>query len=788
MGTLTYDPVAFSAVDPSSVDFKMRDQLEHNARIAAVAPFLREAHYFRQKALADIQRVAAYKANLWLDSGESATVWPDDASVAGGSAREAESLAKAQVAGRPAYRQRFYPVPIVISAAQQRQATYGALPLDFEMSRLTTCDQDLTIADVGQDGANRIVKPALDAIKWTFFDKLCWEFRPVIKNEWDANAGVQISAPVVTGDAKEVFTRGGKKQFYRNRPLGRDRSGEMRYWRRNSENGLLLTEKPRVTGAPVCSALSPVEYLIDPSCGPAGMARARYAGDQRVVDAGELFERFVTKENGLADLLSGYAGWTRRLTVSNVEATIWGYRKLNTEGEVENKLILTDFYMRPSPGLGLPQGLHAVFATGLSLDDANALNDGVVLVWESLRWPFDLPYYDDAVEIENAQYYFGDTYARLTGGLNKGLNEMLLYQTMAAARAGKTVSFVAGHDAANDKFDVQHPTEDDTVIASTNPQARMSNVELPNSGALIQANLYGAFLEAMRMVTSDQSPVPPDPDQKATGIRAGLMYAASVAGVVKERSAKAFLRATLAHLRNCQHYLTPKELQAFLPEHGIEELIEFRDAELRYNTVVVLRQTAFFHGNPEQRLAMLARLAQFPEKLLEQVVDLDQLRELVNSRDELGPTERDRQRRRARAETARLVLGPIRHKNSDGKLVVAPDYGVMEIDDDVVHYNEHIKPLEDPQRENLSAEFKRRLLEHAGEHKSRVIQAQQQQLMQQLQLRVLEQKMTQQAAAPSSGGAETAGQGTGGAGQPTPVAVKAGQSAAKVPRTRSRNA
>jgi hypothetical protein len=205
------------------------------------------------------------------------------------------------------------------------------------------------------------------------------------------------------------------------------------------------------------------------------MARARYAADQRIVDAGELFERFVTEENDLGGVLQAYQGWSKRLTISATEEAIWRLRHLETQGEAETKLILTDMHFRPSPGLGLPQGLHVIFATGESLDDASELSEGVVLKWEPLRWPFDLPYYDDCVEIENAQYYFGDTYTRLTGGLNKGLNEMLLYQTMAAARAGKTVSFIAGHDSVNDKFNVTHPTDDDTIIASTNPQARMSS-------------------------------------------------------------------------------------------------------------------------------------------------------------------------------------------------------------------------------------------------------------------------------------------------------------------------
>ena len=777
MAELEYDVTAFADVAPDATTFDLKDQKAHNERIAILMHFLKEAHYFRAKCLSDIQRIAGYRSNLWLDdTGKSQ--WPDDTSTTGGTARDTESLVKAQ--SGPAYRQRFYPVPIVIGAAQQRIATYGAMPLDFEMVRLTTCDQDLTIADVGQDAANRIVKSTLDAIKWTFFDKLCWEFRPVIKNEWDRNAGVEIAAPVRTNEPRTTFRVGRTKKVLKtpNPRLGADA-----YWRRHPETGLLLTEKPIVTGAPTCSALSPLEYLIDPSCGPAGMARARYAADQRVVDAGEIFERFVTEENGLADVLQKFTGWTNKLIRTAAEESIWGYRDMEVKSEVENKLILTDFYMRPSPGMGLPQGIHCVFVVGQTLDDEDS-GEGVVLVWEALPWPFDLPYFDDAVEVENAQYYFGDTYSRLTGGLNKGLNEMLLYRTMAAARAGKTVSFIAGHDRQSDTFTVTHPTEDDTVIASSNPGAKMSSVELPNAGAIIQSQLVGEFLSFMSLVTNAQSPTPPDPEQKATGIKAGLMYTAQVSGVVKDRAARAFLRATLAHLRGIQHHLNPKELQAFLPEHGVEELIAFRDAELRYNTTVALRATTFFSGNPDMRLAMLARLAQFPEELLNQVVDLDQLRELINSRDELGPTERDRQRKRARSETARLVLGPIRHKNTDGKLVVAPDYGVLENDDDVVHYSECMKPLSDPQRENLSAPYKRRLIEHGGEHKRRIIAAQQQQLMQQLQLRVLEQKMTQ-AAAPSQGGAETA-EGTGGGNQPNPVAAGAGQSAANTPRKRSK--
>jgi hypothetical protein len=732
MSQLGYNVTKFKDIDPSTVEFDMKDALQHNARVAALSDLLTEAHAFRRKVLDNIKRTAAYKSNLFLKN-------PDTASA---SAANRESLAIAQAKMEPALKKRYYSVPVVVGAAERRKALYGNLALDFEMTRLTTCDADLTVADVGQDAANRVVKQAFDAIKWTYIDKLVWEFRSVIKNEWDKNAGVQVALPVLTNNPRTMFRRGGKQMFYRNRRVGQEV-----YQARNPDSGLLLTEKPVVTGGPVCYALSPIDYLIDPSCGAGGMAKARYAGDQRIADAGELFERFVTKDNGLDKVLSEYAGWSKRLTISQAESDIWAYRNLSTDGEVDNKLILTDFYMRPSPGLYLPQGLHAVFATGTSLDDTNLLSDGVVMVWEVLPWPFELPYFDDAVEIENAQYYYGDTYARLTGPLNKGLNEMLLYRTAAAARAAKTVSFVSGHDdKATGGFVINRPTEDDTIIASKSVEARLSQVELPNSGALVQADLYNEFYSAMALVTNSQANTPPDADQKATAMRAGMMYEVSVAGVVRERVMRAVLRSTLHNLRQMQRFLSPTEMQAFLPEHDVEELVMFRDAELRYNTTVKLRQTSFFQGNPDMRLAMLARLAQFPPEMLEKAVDIDQLRELVNARDEIGPTENDRQIRRARAENAKLVRGPLRRKNASGKLVLAPDFGVLDIDNDEVHYKIHMQPLEDSLRENLSAEYVRRLLEHASEHKRRAMDARKQKLLEQIQVSALTQQLAGSAA------------------------------------------
>ena len=216
MGTLGYEVRRFADIDPSTVEWKRNDITEHNLRIEAVIPFLKESHAFRRKALDDALRVAQYKANLWLDSSIPASAYDSvnfTDSSAGNGTRDTESLVKAQAAHKTAYRQRFYPVPLIISAAQQRIAGYGAMALDYEMSRLTTCDADLTIADVGEDASNRIVKGVHEAIKWTFLDKLAWEFRSVIKNEWDENAGVELSLPVTTGDARSYRGRGKDRKY-----------------------------------------------------------------------------------------------------------------------------------------------------------------------------------------------------------------------------------------------------------------------------------------------------------------------------------------------------------------------------------------------------------------------------------------------------------------------------------------------------------------------------------------------------------------------------------------------
>jgi hypothetical protein len=265
-------------------------------------------------------------------------------------------------------------------------------------------------------------------------------------------------------------------------------------------------------------------------------------------------------------------------------------------------------------------------------------------------------------------------------------------------------------------------------------------------------------VEAMRLVTNS-SPGLSGSDKLATVAQQGMMREASVMNGVKNRIAAAVSGVMTLELMMCQRFLSVPELVSILPDKDPTEARLFKDAELRYGTSVRVRAASFFAGNMEARLGFIAMAAQGRE-VFEKYAPAEHMAELFRFRDELGPTETDRQKERAEKENAMLRRGPIRGKDEGGNEVVLPNEGVLATDVHGEHIPKHLEPLSDPGRENLSAGYKQRLLSHAQVHIKFARAMQQEQMADQ----ILAEKMAANKMAANGG--VVPGQGGG---QPAPA-------------------
>jgi hypothetical protein len=191
-------------------------------------------------------------------------------------------------------------------------------------------------------------------------------------------------------------------------------------------------------------------------------------------------------------------------------------------------------------------------------------------------------------------------------------------------------------------------------------------------------------------------------------------------GVVKARVGNALVKACLAGMVRSQRFHSVDDLRALLPDVEPEELRTWKMADLTQNTTVRLRRSSFFAGDPTARTQFLGMLVQ-GGPLVIQHMDADQLSELLNYRDELGPSELDRQRELAEAENARLRRGELQILGSEGKFITASFEGVMDTDNDVEHIKVHRRTLADPQRHLLDPGFKNRLLLHIKQHEANLM-------------------------------------------------------------------
>jgi hypothetical protein len=491
-----------------------------------------------------------------------------------------------------------------------------------------------------------------------------------------------------------------------------------------------MSEAPITTGAPKFLALGPMEYLVDPQAGMAGVSNGRYIGRQRVIDAGEVFQRYAAPGSQLEKLLSDWEGWSSRQYVSTAESEVWSMRGVQTGDGPDTKAVLTEMMFMPKRFMGLTQGLHVLALTANGVDEGPS-TDGFILDWEPLRWPFDFPVRDDAVEITNSKYYYGDVNTRLIGGLNRGLNKMYSDMVHAAGRASKTVAIGTGVDtgegAAPTK--IEQISDDDTLILIPGDQARIQSLNMSGQNASLQASLLPQFLLAINATTGSAIALPPGsvPDQQA-------IVMAEVAAMKRLRDAmgRALTGSALMAVRRCQRWLSVNDLTTIMKDKNPAQCRLFKDAELRYDTSVDLKQSGYFLGNLDALLKFVAMLAQ-GGNIIEKYIDPDQITAAINLRELSGPTARDGSIKRARAENAMLRFGPITRKTKGGKTIVLPFEGVLPTDNHMAHIPIHGEVLENPNREMLSEDHLDRVLLHNMQHMKFLQDAAQQQQAQTIQ-------------------------------------------------------
>ena len=708
--------------------------------VTALVPFLKMADEFRSKAVTTCIYNAAYRDNRYLiDTAGTRTMSP-----------KVSILKKLEQAAHDKYD--YYSINANVGQAERRKSNIESMKVGFDVVGMTRREMDRLTAEVGLHLSNNYIAPKLREILWVIADKLTYTLHPIVGvEEWDDEAGPVRRVPRVTleptcrnYEGEEVKNKPipaktwkSKKESHLRKAVERlFNGGEEKpvFHQRDAYEMLVYDEVP--TGLPRFEVYDPLAYLIDPNCGWRGVAHAGFVATQRRLSAEKIFEMFRDDERVMGQLKK-FDGWSRKLCVSEAQVELNQYVKAISESEYINTGLVTDVYFRPSPALALNHGMRAIVISELNIDEADTLT-GAVLKWDELPTPKDLPFRDGSgalAELANSNDYYGSSVFTQTAPLQKGMNEMFSRSIQAAKNASRQKVGVSGVSSSKD-IGVESVDALGVDVVYTKGGEKISVLDHSSAQYLIQSGASKAFLEGFALLSQQGTPTERGEDYAAQ-VNRRMMYEAIANNALRERVGSLFAEIGILALRKMQRHNSIDDFKLMLPDRPVQQLREFKEADLCSRSIMRITRTSIFVGNPMLRLDFFRMFAQADPGLIAQHMDPAQIREFLDFSDQFGTGDYQRHVELAEVENSMILGG-----QKSSKVPVKP------YDNHMAHIPMHIRLGIAPDRNEMPLDIMNVIDNHLKEH---FVQLEQQQKAQVRQL-VEAQVYAKQLQTPTGGG------------------------------------
>lgn len=663
-------------------------------------PFLVEADNARSDALDVACRMMRYRSNRFLETEDNP-------------GQDVEADFDHEVQAKLA---KYYPVNLMVGQTSIRHESAANIPLHWGARGCTLSESDRMVREVCGRLMNLRLKPQWDKVWERLVDSALWYGHTLVKVRMNPALGPHRTAQATT----DKFTAVPKIDANGNPVLGANGEPEIQTWRNPTlrrggkktpslyqsvdANGVPLWQRAH-TGLPEFVPLTVFDYLVDPNTIAGGIENCLFVADAVVTSVANVINQFgdTTQFPGVRDKLLKKQGWGKMLYASDAATAAAETVELPTEAEVADKCVLVDAYMKPAPNLGLPAGLHAVFALDGMIGSTAA--EGVVLVWDI--YPFDpseTNYIDGAREIYNSRDFFSGTYNTYTAPMNKLLNTMVSAAAQSAELGARMLLGVTGASTqAKIKMDEVGGSDGIYVTRVPDPQAKIANIT-HNPSTNLQREMARDAVGLMRDV-SHQSGQVTEADFAAQ-VMQSMQQVETVVSGFKRRLVKVTERANEVALRMIQRHLKLSDLEVHLPDAGKETLIEFRKADLTAVMSVQGDTTTLFSGSPLARIQLLTLLVQHTGPKFFELFDMDTIQDFFGMERDLGESPRKKQ-----VELAEVENGRLRATDAEPVAMVSP------VDNDDVHIRTHEIPLGDANRHLMEPLYKTNLEMHIATHR-----------------------------------------------------------------------
>lgn len=553
----------------------------------------------------------------------------------------------------------YHSINFNLGLALLRAARYLALVPEWMVKLDTGKESDRYIAEVISTFLMRMVDPEREREKPMLIDGMTFAAHHVLKCVWDPSAGIELLTPAKTR-RKTPFELGEEPRV-KIRIAGREYAvGRAMTYQKVDERGQKVYDVRR-TGSPVFRAIGPTEFNLDPMAGARGVRAARWAFDQRRVSAEELYDLYPDKWDELKKFV-----WSDKLETGETDRQMRTVANHPITSKYAQTALLNDFYYRPAPNFGFPDGLHTVFITGDQKEVKKGNRNAVELEPpEKLRTPRRaLPYIDGAVEVFDGNDFWGITMFNVAAAAQKQTN---LFWTLAseAAEAGIQVTLAGTDGNANDSSASEVPNMPRGIrLVKVGSQLRDLKPVSSMQSVPVNLEMIAKTIELAESATATRG-LRAEQEELAAQVKRALEQDKTIFGVVLRRLVNVYTEASVYALELIQQHASPDDMKKVAVEHDASEVDAFFDAQLTPFLRLEMKGAALI-DDPAIVLTLMKFIPQLgPE--WQKVYSAQTLADMLSLGRRFGQTQRDYHVERAERENSRLrkIAVPVDLRDDD---------------------------------------------------------------------------------------------------------------------------
>lgn len=609
----------------SAVPLEQAVRSEAAVKLDLLTQFIRSSEPGAEQAREFAYRAALYRRNQWL-----LEFTPDG---------EIRLLQEEQNAASRVY----WSVPWTLFLAYVRVARYASLRPSWELRYGAERERERYIDEQAFSLIQRFIDPERERAQPFLADSMGFGGHSVVFVHWNKNAGPVERVPVETMDPTNTQLRiesvPKEVGWKRKRVI----EGSQIVYHATDENGRLKYVERRL-GMPTWDVLGPTEYNIDPNA--KSMDKARYAYHCKRISAGEIYEAFPEARAKLA----GFQ-WSQSIICSTTDQKIRTARNQPTSSNAVKSAVLIDFYMKPSPEFGQPNGLHAVIAVP-EFSGGSTIPGGVILAWEDWPW-VTLPYFDGAVEIVDKEDYWGTMLFLVNASAQREWNEIM---TIAIDNAKRGQSVIMG---ATSRENVPGAVSAQSIPGLPGGYMVVMGNQLQDIKAIANLGATGQQVELANIIKGIGESTSAARTATSGELATKLVMDASQDKAVLDNAVSNLTRciigATLYSVELFRRHWGLKEFQEAMPQFSEGDLKDFLASQPLTTLRLTTKQVALM-DDPSAAVTILKILPQFGPEGLKQFPPA-YLADLLQLQRRFGESVYDKQQFKARRENTMMRYG-----------------------------------------------------------------------------------------------------------------------------------